>query len=681
VAYGYLSWIVSFATIISVVFSLGLGKTIATYFPEEKDSELLGGSVFFVLALDLGAGFVTSLILGFPAGLLVIGLSLFSITVHLMLAKRQYQNYMWTWIGVRILSLALPLLVYWISGLTDGILIGLATAYIIFGFYALRYLRPNLRKIWEKRRFIYGAWGADVGGAAVNFLDKILIGSFFGMTLLGYYQLAYRIFVLLGVLPQILFFYILPERSAGVDTKKIEKLGLIISLVLACLVFFFAPVFVPAVFPGFAEGTTAVRLMGLAIVPATMFGIKSSELYSKKQTGAVLGSNLLAIGVGITGIAVLGKHFDLLGLSFALLLLQVAMLSGLFLIPKLLSWGTTGKLTGGVIAMVLVSAAMIGSVDVRTPVTTIQGDRVEGTWVAMGTNITIVVEDNNVEKAVSAIMAAFDEINRLEKLMSTTDPTSEIYALNNSGTEWVSVSSDVLYVLQKAKYYSDLSNGSFDITVEPLVELWMEKVKTSGREPEPAELESAMKLVDWKNLVIDENSSRVRFLKEGMKITLGGIAKGYAADKATEILQQAGLKQGYVNMGGQIKGFGPKAWEIGIQHPRSSGELLGILNLENSSVATSGDYNRFYFLEGKRVHHIIDPRTGRSAENCISVTVITENGIDADALSTAVFVAGPVHGKELLDSLGLKGLIVTASGEIVKTNAWDFPLLVTHVVT
>jgi thiamine biosynthesis lipoprotein len=693
-AYGQLSWFVGVATILSAIFCLGLGKTIATYFPKEKDQGLLGESVFLVFVIGLVSGAVTALILGLPMGLLVFGLSLFSIAFHLELAKRQYQNYMWMWVGVRILSLVLPLLVYLLSGLTAGVLVGLAVSYLVFGFYVLRYIRPSIRKIRKKLGFIYGAWGADVGSAAVNSLDKILIGSFFGMELLGYYQFANRIFVLLGVLPQILFFYLLPERSAGSSTKKVERAGMIVALALTGIVFFLAPVIIPTTFADAAaisrvEAIRAIQIMGLAIIPATMVGIKSAKLYSEKNTKVVLGSNLLAIGVGVTGIAVLGKHFNLnlIGLAVSLVLLQVAMLLGLFLLPKLLSWGTAGKLAGGLVAMTLVSAALIGSMEARGPVIEIQDGRVTGRGVAMDTVVTITVEDENIkmaggpsaEMAVSAVRAAFDEIYLLDRLMSVTDPASEIYALNNSGTDWVNVSPEVIYVLQKAKYYSEISNGAFDVTVEPLVNLWMDKVKESGREPDPAQLQSAMALVGWENLEIDENNSRVRFLKDGMEVTLGGIAKGYAEDKVVELLKQAGVKQALVDMGGQITGFGPRAWTISIQHPRIEGEQLGDLTIENSSVATSGDYRRFYLLAGKRIHHIIDPRTGMSAENCISVTVVTENGIDADALSTAVFVAGSVPGREILDNLGLRGLIVTAEGDMVETNACDFENLVTHV--
>ncbi|MEW6593055.1 MAG: FAD:protein FMN transferase [Candidatus Hadarchaeota archaeon] len=681
VSYGYLSWLVSIATIISVICSVGLGKTIVTYFQKEKSQELLGSFVSLVLFLSVMAGALTALALGLPSGLLVVGLSIFSMAIHLELAKRDYRRYMWLWVGARILSLFLPLLFYLVFGATGWILVGMAVVYLVFGVGVLRHLRPSFGKVGEKRGFIYGAWGADVGGAAVNFLDKILIGSLFGMALLGYYNFAYRIFVLLGALPQILFFYLLPERSAGADTRRVERVGIIFSLVLAAAVFFLTPVLIPLAFPGFTEGIIAVQLMALAIVPATAVVIKSSEMYSKENTGVVLGSRLLAIGVGVAGIAALGRHLGLLGLAVTLLMLHVAMLSGLFFIPKLISRGSVGKLAGGLIAMGLVTAGLLGSVEARSPTIEINGSSVQGTGVAMSTTVTVMAEDENTEKATIAVRAAFDEINRLDGLMSTTNPASEIYVLNNSGTEWVNVSQDVMTTINRAKWASGISGGAFDPTVEPLVELWMEKVKTTGREPEPSELQSAMALVGWENLLTDGDSGMVKFQTPGMKATLGGIAKGYAVDRAADILRQAGVENGLVAIGGEIQGFGPRTWKIAIQHPRADWEYLGVLDLENFAISTSGDYRRFYFLGSTRIHHIIDPRTGMSADNSISVTVIAENSVRADALSTAAFVLGPVEGKALLDNMGLKGLIVSAEGEIVRTGAWDYALLVASVAT
>jgi len=294
--------------------------------------------------------------------------------------------------------------------------------------------------------------------------------------------------------------------------------------------------------------------------------------------------------------------------------------------------------------------------------------------VAMDTTVSITVIENDTEKATTAVKDAFNEIIRIEGLMSPEEESSEIYVLNHSGTSWVNLSPETIYVLKKSLYYSEISGGCFDPTVKPLVDMWMKKVKTQGKIPDPTDLSDELELVGWENLVIDEENGRARFLKEGMQVTLGGIAKGYAIDRACEVLEKSGVKQALVDVGGDIRTIGAKSWTVAIQHPRQESEWLGIIELENEAVATSGDYRRFFFLGSTRIHHIINPKTGYPAEACMSVTVVTENCIDADALSTTVFVMGPDDGKELLDFLGIKGLIVTSDGQTITSNSWGFSL-------
>lgn len=682
IAYGRLSWVVSLAMILSTLCSLGLGKTVATYYPKEKNGELLSSSTSIVLVLSLGVGATVSLTLDLLAGLLVIGLSLFSIAAYSELAKQQYKKYMWMWIGVRSASLVLPVLIYHLWGLVAGILVGLAAAYFIFGSEVLRYLHRNLglREVRTKLRFTLKSWGADISGVAVNFLDKILIGLLLGMAVLGYYQFAYRVFVLIGVLPQILFFYLLPEKSIGAKTKKIERAGILVSLGLAGLTFILAPLIVPQIFPNFAEGVRPIQIMGLAIIPATIAKIKTSDLYSQEKAGPVFGSNLFALGVGIVGILSIGRSFGLIGLASSLLALQVALAAALIFLPKLLGRGETSRIAISLVGVVLATALLLSSANVQTPQMVVKGQKVKGTGLAMGTTVSITVIEDNAEKAKMAIRNAFDEIKRVEELMSDKKKTSEIYALNHSGTDWVDLSPEVLYVLEGSKRYSSLLDGCFDPTVKPLVDLWMEKVRERGEIPGPSELSEGLELVGWRNLVIDENGGRARFLKDGMKITLGGIAKGYAIDRACEVILESGVREALVDIGGDIRAIGTQSWTIAIQHPRREDEWLGVIELENGAIATSGDYRRCFFLDGRRIHHIINPKTGLSADGCMSVTIITENCIDADALSTGVFVAGPDKGKELLDSLGIKGLFISSDGELITSNSWDFPLKPSHLI-
>jgi thiamine biosynthesis lipoprotein len=296
---------------------------------------------------------------------------------------------------------------------------------------------------------------------------------------------------------------------------------------------------------------------------------------------------------------------------------------------------------------------------------------IERTEQVMGTYATITIIDGNTTRANIAMDAAFDEITRIEALMSLYNESSEVSSLNRAGTNWTALSRDTIYVLKKADYYSRISNGSFDITCNPLLNLWMVKAKEEGRMPTPEEIEDARELVGYDQLVIDVGGNRARFEKEGMSITLGGIAKGYAVDCACKKLTDAGIKHALVNIGGDMRAIGDKngvPWEVALQNPRDKSEYITIIKLDNESVTTSGDYERYFFEDGKRVHHIIDPQTGYSADECISVTVITKNCVDADALSTTVFVMGPERGKALLDELDIKGLIISSDKRIINAD-------------
>ncbi|MCL0036337.1 FAD:protein FMN transferase [Dehalococcoidia bacterium] len=669
-AYGHLIWLVSIATILSTICTFGLGKTIITHLPTEKDGKLLSSSVAVVFLLSLIAGAIVSFALEPAIGLLTIGLSLFSITVHLELAGRKYGGYLRAWVGTRLLCLLLPVLLYLLWGSITGILVGLALAYLLFGGKAFIHLRskPDFRKIRGTLKFTLGVLGTDLSRVSTSFLDKILIGELFGMVVLGYYHFAYRIFLLFGILPQIMFFYLLSEKAARRDTKKIEKMAVIVSFGLAAATYLFAYFVVPLTFPAFAGSISAVQIMGLAIIPATLVGIKTSSLYAEGKTNVVFGSHLLALGVGIVGIILLGRAFGLLGLAISMLALQCSLAAALFLLPGL--EGETRKVVAGSMAALLLVGLVLGSIDAQRPQIEVDGNVVRGMGLAMGTVVSITVIDEDSQRAKAAVRDAFNEISRIENLMSATDESSEIYILNQSGGEWVYLLPETLHVLERSLYFARLSDGAFDPTVKPLLDLWMERVKAWGRLPTTDELGRALALVDWQALELDEDNGRARFLKEGMKITLGGIAKGYAVDRASEVLQESGIERALVDIGGDIRGFGPESWRIAIQHPRDEYGWLEVIDLKNAAVATSGDYRRFFLLGERRVHHILDPKTGQPADAVMSVTIVAENCLDADALTTLVFVLGPEKGKELLDSLEVAGLIVDSAGEITVSEAW-----------
>ncbi len=687
VAYGHLSWLVSIATLTSTICVLGLGKTITTYYPKEGNDKLISSAIFLVLMFSIigGSGISLALnswiepLLAGMVGLLVVGLSLFSLAFYSELAKRQYSRYMWKWIGVRSSTLVLPLIFYYWWGLVAGILAGLAVSYFLFGIWVLRNLDSDLdlREVWKKIEFTLQAWGGDISRASMNFFDKILIGLLFSsMAVLGVYQFGYRIFVLLGVLPNALFFYLLPEKSANQKTKKIETIGILLSLGLALLILIIAPFIASHVFPSFQEGINLIRIMGFAIIPATVARIKTSELYSKEKSEIVLGSRLFALSMGIIGIILTySESLGLIGLGGSQLAIQIALLIGLTTFPKIEKRDKFGKVTLSLIGMLVVTALLVSSLSAITPDTEVRRESVSKKHPeVMDTIATIRVMTENEKEGKMAIDRAFDEIERIEELMSTEMEGSQIYKLNHSGTSWVKLSTEVINILKSAQKFAKLTDGCFDPTAKPLVDLWMDKTKKEGKMPDPGELKEELELVNWNNLMIDEDKNRARFRENGMKVTLGGIAKGYAVDRACEVLSNNGINSALVNLGGDIKAFGPKSWKVGIQDPRKEGELLGKIEIENEAIVTSGDYRRYHWLGSMRIHHIINPKTGRPAKGCISVTVIADNCMEADALSTGIFVEGPEDGLETLNEMELPGLIVDSEEKIITSELWDYQL-------
>lgn len=283
-----------------------------------------------------------------------------------------------------------------------------------------------------------------------------------------------------------------------------------------------------------------------------------------------------------------------------------------------------------------------------------------GTKMLMGTvfEIKIFARDENTAK--KSISEAFDEISRLEGMFSVFLPDSEVSKLNKSGR--AAVSAEALEVTKTSKYYSEISGGAFDITVLPLIELWKSS-KKNGKMPSPSAIEKAKKLAGSKNILIDEKNRRITLALKGMKLDFGGIAKGYAVDRACELLKKSGIESGMVNAGGNMRVWGNKVWKIALQNPRDKSGYITVLRLKNTSVATSGDYERYFFLDKKRISHIINPLSGYSAEETISATIITEKAVAADALSTAVFVLGPEKGLGLIEKIKSKSFAVPPSAE------------------
>ena len=271
----------------------------------------------------------------------------------------------------------------------------------------------------------------------------------------------------------------------------------------------------------------------------------------------------------------------------------------------------------------------------------------------MGTRFQIIVYAPDEDTARKAARDAFARIASLNAIMSDYDPASELMRLcAASGGPPVSVSAELFFVLSRAQEVSRQSDGAFDVTVGPVVQLWR-TARKRRKLPDPAKLAEARALVGWKNVRLDENKRTVQLLKAGMRLDLGGIAKGYAADEALAVLKQHGLDRALVAAGGDIAVSGPppgaEGWKIAIA-PLPGEKDSGRLILHDAAVSTSGDAEQFVEIDGKRYSHIVDPRTGIGLLGRMSVTVVAKKGIDSDSLTKVAAVLGPEKGMKLIEA-------------------------------
>jgi len=296
-----------------------------------------------------------------------------------------------------------------------------------------------------------------------------------------------------------------------------------------------------------------------------------------------------------------------------------------------------------------------------------------GTRLLMGTLAHIIAVSTDSASAKKAVDSALRQLNEIETLMSTHREDSEISVINrDAAKKAVKPSGPTYEVLRKAIGFSRLTGGAFDITVGPLIMLW-QQAEQAGAVPPESELERAKRSVGYEKLIIDGNEGTVRFGVEGMRLELGGIAKGYTIDAAVEAMKASGAIGGMVDVGGDVRCFGAPPgdvdkWFVGLQDSRrsaegnvSDGKILMILHLPDMAVATSGDYRRFAVIDGKIYSHIIDTVTGLASSQLSSTTVIGPNAADADALATAVSVMGKERGLALIESMvDIEAIVITA---------------------
>lgn len=284
---------------------------------------------------------------------------------------------------------------------------------------------------------------------------------------------------------------------------------------------------------------------------------------------------------------------------------------------------------------------------------------------ALGTVNTLTCFDGCGAEAMDETVI---RIKQLHSMLSAFDKNSEISRINrNAGIAPVQVSDETMHLIIKSIEYSELTGGRFDITTGPLSRLWKRAV-AGGSEPDEQEIESALELTGYRDILADERKKTVMLRKKGQSIDLGAIAKGYAADEAKGIFQEHGISDAIINLGGTVIALGEK--RIGIQHPfRKTGAYFGSIKAKDEAVVTAGVYEQCRKTDGGLIHHIIDPKTGYpAAAEFSSVTLTGDSAEELDALSTAALMTGAGKAAVLLAERGIEGLFVTLEGEIYATR-------------
>ncbi|WP_144393429.1 FAD:protein FMN transferase [Pleionea sediminis] len=287
------------------------------------------------------------------------------------------------------------------------------------------------------------------------------------------------------------------------------------------------------------------------------------------------------------------------------------------------------------------------------------------TFEVMGTEAKVELWEPDEVKGKELVNAVVDEMERINQLMSPYIETSELYKINDSAADKsVTISRELFQLLQKSIDFSLKTQGAFDIT---FASVGYQYDYRNSVAPSDDFIKQSTPLINFKSIQLDARTSSVKFSVEGTRIDLGGIAKGHAVDSCIEILKKAGIKNAFVKAGGDSRLIGDKRgrlWTIGIQHPRKEDAVLTQVPLENVAISTSGDYERFFIRDGERIHHIIDPKTGRSSRESISVSIIAENSTTADALSTSVFIMGFEKGLAMINELkDVSAIIIDNQGK------------------
>lgn len=282
----------------------------------------------------------------------------------------------------------------------------------------------------------------------------------------------------------------------------------------------------------------------------------------------------------------------------------------------------------------------------------------------MGTAIRVELWEPVPGSGEALIEKVMDEMHRIDHLMSTYKDTSEMSRINRDAASGpVAVGDELFELIGRALTFSPLTGGAFDVTYGSVGRLYDYR---EGVQPSDAEREAALKAVGHDFVHLDEKNRTIRYGYDGVHIDLGGVAKGYAVENGVKILRSHGVRHAIVTAGGDSRILGDRRgrpWTVGIRNPRDKSGIATRIPVQDEAVSTSGDYERYFEADGERVHHILSPKTGKSASEVRSVTIIGPDATTTDALSTGVFVLGRTKGLALIETLeGVEAIIVDRHG-------------------
>jgi thiamine biosynthesis lipoprotein len=311
-------------------------------------------------------------------------------------------------------------------------------------------------------------------------------------------------------------------------------------------------------------------------------------------------------------------------------------------------------LLGLVVLLATVGAARAGA------------DWFEDTQAIMGTRVHAELWHDDPALAGRVLADIMAEMRRIDRAYSTHRDDSDLSELNRRAPAgWVPVSAEMIHLLEESRRMSELSGGAFDVTYASAGRFYDYR---EHLRPDDATLRAAVEAIDYRYVEADAANARVRYRRPEVYVDLGGIAKGYAVDRAIAILRGAGIEHGAVSAGGDTRIVGDRRgepWKVGIRDPRRDGAVSAVLPLFDTAVSTSGDYERYFEEDGVRYHHILDPQTGKSSRGARSVTILGPNATLTDGLSTSVFVLGAEAGLALIDRLeGVDAIVIDGEGRL-----------------